>query len=211
MSRGARRWLAFDLDGTLIDARHRQVEVTAELVGRSGGGVLDRTRFWRLKRSGASTASALLWLGYPAEMVGDVARAWPAQMESDLWLDQDRALPGVARVLGRLRGDGARIAVLTARRRASGAARSLAAAGLSRCVDDVCVVSPQEASPAKARRLREVGAEWFIGDTDSDGTAAATAEVPFVAVSTGQRSPGYLRALGFAPAPSLHAAVSRLG
>ena len=204
------RWLAFDLDGTLIDARHRQVEVTAWMIGQHGGGTLDRTRFWRFKRGGMNTAAALARLGYGTDLVETVARGWPDQMETDLWLDQDRALPGVTRVLGRLRADGARIAVITARRRAEGAKRSLAAAHLSDFVDDVSAVAPAEAAAAKARRLRELGAEWFVGDTDSDGTAARAAGVPFVAVSTGQRSGGWLQALGYQPAGSLHAAVARL-
>lgn len=205
------RWLAFDLDGTLIDARHRQVAVTAWMLEQRGAAALDQTRFWRLKRGGMSTAAALARLGYGTELVEGVAREWPAQMEIDSWLDQDRALPGVTRVLARLRVDGARIAVITARRRREGAQRSLDAAGLHGVVDDVCVVDPGEAPAAKAGRLRELAAEWFVGDTDSDGTAAHSAGVPFVAVSTGQRSDGYLRALGYQPAGSLHAAVARLG
>ena len=203
-------WLAFDLDGTLIDARHRQVEVTAWLLDQHGAGALERTRFWRLKRGGMSTAAALARLGYATDLVETVARAWPEQMETDAWLAQDRALPGVTRVLGRLRDDGARIAVITARRRAEGAQRSLQAATLSDLVDDLCAVAPTDAPAAKARRLRELEASWFIGDTDGDGTAARTAGVPFVAVSTGQRSGGYLQALGYPPSGSLYAAVARL-
>jgi phosphoglycolate phosphatase-like HAD superfamily hydrolase len=206
----ASRWVAFDLDGTLIDARHRQVEVTAWLLSEHGAQALDPVRFWRLKRAGAPTSVALQRLGYDAAVVGAVAAAWPGHMESDPWLAQDRALPGVKRVLQRLRADGREIAVLTARRRAAGAPRSLAAAGLTACVDDVWVVEPEQARSAKAQRLRALCPAWFIGDTDSDGAAARTAEVPFRAVSTGQRSPGYLRGHGYEPLRSLHAAVSML-
>lgn len=207
---GPARWVAFDLDGTLIDARRRQVEVTASLLAAHGAAPLHRARFWRLKRTGATTDSALTRLGYDALVAGAVAAAWPEQMESDAWLAGDRALPGVRRVLARLRAEDRAIAVLTARRRAAGAQRSLEAAELSTLVDELTVVAPAQASSAKARQLRALGAAWFIGDTDSDGAAARGAGVAFAAVSTGQRSPGYLRQRGYAPLVSLHGAVRAL-
>lgn len=172
---------------------------------------LDRTRFWRLKRSGATTQAALVRLGYTPDLAQSVARDWPGQMESDEWLAADEALPGAIRALRRLRAAGYRLAVLTARRRPAGAQLSLRATGIADAIDGLHVVSPGEAVRAKAQALLDLSARCFIGDTDSDGAAAQLAAVPFAAVSTGQRSRSYLRAAGYEAAASLHAALAALG
>lgn len=202
--------MAFDLDGTLIDARHRQVGVAVEVVREAGGVGLDTARFWRAKRDGSSTAGALVSLGLDPVLATTIADRWRARIEAAEWLAQDRALPGAVRVLGRLRAAGRRIAVLTARRSAEGAAASLDAAGLAPFVDELSVVDPGAAVAEKARALRAWRASSFIGDTEADGAASAEACVPFVAVTTGQRSSSYLAARGYHVARSLTAAVQRL-
>jgi phosphoglycolate phosphatase-like HAD superfamily hydrolase len=201
--------LALDLDGTLIDARVRQVGVAAEaLIEVSGSdGRLDERRFWRLKRAGATTAGALEHLGYPPAVSAAVAARWLERIESDAWLERDRSLPGVRGAVAALHD---RVVVLTARRRPPGAARSIAAAGLDSLIDEVVVVDPANVVAEKARALRRLRPVAFIGDTDSDGRAAASAGVPFAAVSTGQRSASYLRAQGFEPARSLRIALGSL-
>jgi phosphoglycolate phosphatase-like HAD superfamily hydrolase len=170
--------------------------------------VLDEARFWRLKRAGATTREALASLGARAAVAERAARRWGERIESDEWLSRDRALPGVARSLESLRRSDRGVAVLTARRRAVGAARSLEAAGLDRLIDELIVVDPADAATAKARELRRLQALVFVGDTESDGEAARRADVPFAAVSTGQRSPGFLSARGYEPHRSLRGALS---
>lgn len=201
---------AFDLDGTLIDARGRQVGVASEALAAVTGERLDAARFWRLKRGGATTLAALIRLGHGSELSGEVARRWAERVEDDDWLDRDRALPGAARVLKRLGSDGYRLVVLTARRRGDGAARSLRASGLAPLVDAIEVVDPRAVVTAKAKALARLAPAGFIGDTDTDGDAAARAGIPFAAVATGQRSPTYLAQRGYAPARSLSAAVHAL-
>jgi phosphoglycolate phosphatase-like HAD superfamily hydrolase len=202
--------LAFDLDGTLIDARRRQVGVAAEALAWATGEALDGARFWRAKRGGATTSGALRALGYPAETADRVARRWAALIEADEWLDRDRPLGGVKRVVEVLCAAGAVITVLTARRRPSGAERSLQVCGLSAAVHELIVVDPGVAAAAKAQALRRCRASAFVGDTDSDGAASRAAGVPFAAVSTGQRSAAYLRARGYFVARSLGAALDGL-
>ncbi len=198
--------IALDLDGTLIDARVRQVGVASEALAALAGESLDEERFWQAKRVGASTREALETLGYPSETAASVARRWGERIESDEWLRRDRALTGAREVLADLRA-GHRIAVLTARREADGARLSLACAGLEELVDEVCVVDPARAADAKASALARYRAAGFIGDTESDGEAARRAGVRFRAVSTGQRSSSYLQARGYDPLPSLRDAV----
>jgi phosphoglycolate phosphatase-like HAD superfamily hydrolase len=207
----AERPLVFDLDGTLVDARLRQLGVAAEVLGELELGELDARRFWRAKRAGATTAGALLALGYDPARAPAIADCWRDRVESERWLARDRALPGVARVLRRLRREGHTIAVLTARGRRHGAVQSLQASGLASLVDELMVVDPASAVTAKANVLAVCGARSFVGDAETDGDAAAVAAVAFVAVATGQRSAAYLRRRGYEPARSLRSAVDRLG
>jgi phosphoglycolate phosphatase-like HAD superfamily hydrolase len=201
---------AFDLDGTLIDARARQVAVAARALAETTGARLDEARFWRLKRAGASTAAAVEALGCAPEIATNVARLWSERIEGDEWLALDRALPGAREVLRRMRGHGAEVVVITARRRADGARRSVSGAELDGLIDHLIVVSPSRAVSEKAAGLRRLRASWFIGDTASDGEAARAAGIRFGAVMTGQRSGGCLRNAGFEPQRSLTAAVRML-
>jgi phosphoglycolate phosphatase-like HAD superfamily hydrolase len=202
--------VALDLDGTLIDARARQVGVAAESVLELTGEQLDRVAFWRRKRGGASTRQALEQLGYRSSTALALARRWSERIESDEWLARDRALDGAGRVLSDLRRAGVAGVVLTARRDPQGARLSLRSAGLDDLVDHVIVVDPDGAVDGKARALRRCAAAWFVGDTESDGAAAHRAGVPFAALATGQRSGAYLRGLGYEPARSLPDALDRV-
>ncbi len=202
--------LAFDLDGTLLDARPRQVEVARHAVARVAARTLEGDRFWGLKRAGADTEHALVQLGYARPLAAEAAALWRREVEADHWLEHDRALPGAAQVLAQLRARRVTIAVITARSRPAGARTSLRAAGLAGLVDALAVVDPTAAPAGKAAWLVELEARGFVGDSAVDGQAAHAARVPFVAVSTGQRASDYLRALGYEVAPALSDAVKAL-
>lgn len=202
--------LALDLDGTLIDARLRQVGVAAEALEELGAGPLPEAAFWRAKRAGANTRVALERVGVAPELAVRVAALWGERIESDAWLDRDRALAGIPRLLREL-SSGRRLIVITARRRPEGAERSLRAAGLRELVSELVVVDPGEAVAAKTLALRRARAALFAGDTDTDGAAAGRAGVPFAAVATGQRAPSFLRAQGYEPQRSLRAALASVG
>ncbi len=202
--------IALDLDGTLIDARPRQVGVAAEALAWASAASLDEARFWRFKRAGASTRGALLQLGYPEAVAERAAARWANRVESPDWLARDRALPGVAAALRRLRAADCEVTVITARRVRDGAVASVRAAGLEPLVHGLRVVDPGDAAAAKSDVLRELGAPPFIGDSESDGDAAARAEVRFVAVASGQRSRGYLARRGLIVADTLAGALRAL-
>jgi phosphoglycolate phosphatase-like HAD superfamily hydrolase len=202
--------LALDLDGTLIDARARQVGVARHVLAQLGAQPLREGRFWELKRSGASTESALVRLGYTASVAGEGARLWRAEIEAEAWLAQDQALPGVEQALHELRADGVSTAVLTARGRPEGALSSARAAGLDELIGELIVVSPERASREKASWLAARSPAAFIGDTESDGAAAASAGVAFVAVAGGQRDGTYLGARGYRVRDTFAQAVAEL-
>ena len=202
--------VAFDLDGTLVDAEPRQVRVAQHAAASD----FDAATFWSYKREGTTTFEALRQLGFDDGHADDIADAWRAHIEDPDWLKLDRAFDGTAEVLASVAGAGYRLAVITARSRPAGARQVLDVNGLATLVD-LIVVEPEAAVDAKAEALRDLEAVGFIGDTEADGAAAAAAGVPFVAVTTGQRSAAFLERLGYPTAASLAAAwdllSSRMG
>jgi phosphoglycolate phosphatase-like HAD superfamily hydrolase len=197
--------LAFDFDGTIVDCRPRQL---AALERALGAPPPDPDGFWAAKRAGRTTAEALRRLGLDDSRAEEVAARWVEIVEDDDLLGHDRPLPGAAEALRAARRAGRRLVLLTARRRAAAVGRQLAALGLYDHFDAVAVVPPAEAAPAKAQLLRAERAATFIGDTESDAAAARMAQVPFLAVTGGQRSADYLeRRVGCPLYPDLPAAV----
>jgi phosphoglycolate phosphatase-like HAD superfamily hydrolase len=136
-------------------------------------------------------------LGYSEEVAAEAQRLWVERIELREWLSLDAVLPGVAEAVEAMRSDGVSLFVLTARRDPSAAAWQVEQLELG--LDDVDVVDPYHAAERKAEVLRTRGAAGMIGDTDSDAAAAAGASIPFVAVSTGQRSEAFLRGAGVNP------------
>jgi phosphoglycolate phosphatase-like HAD superfamily hydrolase len=196
--------LALDLDGTLIDARRRQLSVLASVLAVE----VDLGALWERKREGATTAAALAALGVPDDVAAAAASRWVERIEDEDELRADRFLPGVEATLAELAAAGVQPTVVTARTHPDRARAQFAALGLERWCEGLRVVDPADAAEQKAAVLRELGAAAYVGDTESDARAAALAEIPFAAVSTGQRSAAFLADRGLTPHPSLAAALT---
>lgn len=186
--------LALDLDGTLITVAQKQTNLLRALA-RARGLNLDPGPIWLLKRDGASTKSALVGTGVPMDLAHALSRAWVAAVETPYWQSLDSLLPRVEQCLTHLKSQ-ADCVIISARQNASFLHQQVRRLGLSDYVSAVYQVHPNCASVAKAEILSQIGAVGFIGDTESDAKAAKLANVPFVAVSTGQRSEAFLRAAG---------------
>ena len=185
---------AFDLDGTLLDARARQVHVLIEAGIALDEPTPDADRFWQLKRNGSTTGQALEQLGLPTARAHRLATWWQAHVEDPEMLRFDQLLPLANAAIEACRVEGLSPRILTARSNAGSVLMQLDKCGLGRLVDEVHVVSPFGAATAKAAHLKLWSAIAMIGDTESDARAAAMATVPFLAVCCGQRSEDFLRA-----------------
>jgi phosphoglycolate phosphatase-like HAD superfamily hydrolase len=187
--------VAVDLDGTILDARRRQVAVAEAALLTVRCGRLDGEEFWRAKRRGATTAQAFREVGIDRTAATEADRWWREHIERAKWLEFDRPLPGALPALARLRRDGWTVLVLTARGNRAGARRafrSLELGSRALCI----VVNPERAALEKAEVLSSSAAVWYVGDSETDHQAAVAAAVPFAAVSTGQRDAAFLEALG---------------
>jgi len=182
---------ALDLDGTLITCEPRQSAcLQAALV--CYGIRVSTSQVWELKREGASTEQALVLLKQDPILARRVAEHWRQMIEEPYWLGLDSTLPGTISILGAMRATQAKLCLITARSRPQWIPQQLARLGLRHYLDHITVVPPQTATNAKATVLRESRASVFFGDTESDYEASVSADVPFFAVTTGQRSAGFL-------------------
>lgn len=177
--------LVFDLDGTLISCRPRQI---AALRAVSGLSRVDLSTIWLAKRDGLSTRTALQAVGVSAKQSEKLSNLWGRVIETPYFLSYDRLLPRATDALSACRTRGLRTVILTARRSQRFAMMQCNALRLNGMVDDILIVDPRDGAAQKAAALRQLSPCALIGDSEVDAKAAATASVPFIPVSSGQRS-----------------------
>ncbi len=204
------RVLAFDLDGTLLDARARQVHVLAKACLAQNDRAPDEVRFWKLKRTGLTTIGALEEMGYGQQRARAINAYWIEHVEGSDVLCHDRVLAHAVQALHLARAHDLMPRILTARSNAVLVASQLDNCGLAALADGVRVVRPANAATEKAAVLREWQAIAMIGDTESDARAAALASIPFLAVLTGQRSAAFLAARSISAFDDVLSAVEHL-
>jgi phosphoglycolate phosphatase-like HAD superfamily hydrolase len=145
-------------------------------------------QFWELKRKGFSTQKALHATGVDEAAAHDIATLWVDIVESDDACERDVLLPGVVDALSDL-ASYADIMLLSARRDSALLGRELDALGLLKFFTHWETVSPLSGvGSSKAERLAHHGACCYVGDTESDLSAAQKADIPFYLLCTGQRS-----------------------
>jgi phosphoglycolate phosphatase-like HAD superfamily hydrolase len=188
---------AFDLDGTLITARQRQMTLL-QAIARRFDVKLDSRAIWHQKREGLSTQKALEDAGLSRAKATKIAYAWLQNIEAPFWLSLDTLFPDTVDVLESFRGSGGKLILLTARQNRLLLLQQLLRLGIGKCFDDIECVSPFAAVDEKAGVLFSQDVDCFVGDSETDFRAAKMARVPFYAVSTGQRSSTFLAAQGIA-------------
>jgi len=197
-----------DLDGTLISNGVRQcllLNAKAMLHERR----LDIDAVWRAKREGRSNRQVLAELHFACHEIDDICSAWAREIETPYWLALDSVIPGVDAALRALSKDND-LALLTARQNRATLLSQLYAKDLHGYFTDIHVVSPQTVVQGKARILEEDGADLFVGDGETDFSAASLAGIRFVGVASGQRSEAFLKRAGVTEIfPDLPDAVAR--
>jgi len=189
--------MVFDLDGTLLSCRPRQMAALRAVCGLTGTAL---PAIWQAKRDGATTRDALLAAGMSATTADQSSRRWGQVIETPYFLAYDSLLPGASEALRVCRAAGLRTVILTARKSLRGLLMQANALQLNCMADEILAVDPRDGVAGKALQLQRLAPIALIGDSEVDARAAAAAAVPFVPVSSGQRSPGFLRrTLGLCP------------
>ena len=188
---------AFDLDGTLITARQRQMTLLQAVARRIDVPIIENV-IWQKKREGISTQAALLEMGVNEEKAIEIARAWLQDIETPYWLSLDTLFDDTLKVLDSFRESGEALILLTARQNKRLLLQQLKRLGIREYFTGVECVSPFDAVNEKAKILSQQAFAGFVGDSETDFAAAKRSGISFYAVSTGQRSPTFLAGLGMA-------------
>lgn len=187
--------IALDLDGTIITCENRQSAVLAAIL-RSKKIEASVRDVWLLKRQGFTTREALIRNGLPEEVASDIDARWKSVIEEPYWLSMD-SLPFQTRsTLEDMVDQGNSLYLLTARSRAEHVGNQLVHLGIRSMFKQIFIVSTRNPHIEKSKILLQIMADCFIGDSESDYSAASIAGVNFFGVTSGQRNEVFLKLKG---------------
>lgn len=187
---------AFDLDGTLITCRNRQLTLMKTVLSTYSVIDFDYSTFWSLKRDGLSNISAMNSLGININLSRRVNVDWIGQIEDYYWLMYDSCYDNILESLCKIKEFGNDVFVITARKNKGNLFLQLDQLGLSSVITDCFIARHSVVVEEKEAMLRKTKSDIFFGDTETDYYAAKNAGVNFYASVIGQRSEVYLRSVG---------------
>ncbi len=188
--------IVFDLDGTLITCENKQKFALYSILNRTrsiNSSLIDD--WWRLKRDGLNTEKALNQIGIHSAHL--ISKEWVRIIEDFTWCSIDKSYNDSLAVLRFLKSNNYfKIIILTARKSKVQPFQTVQRLGFTNYIDDIVVVSPENAIQEKAFFLRKFNPTMFIGDTESDYKASVISKIKFVALTRGQRSFAFLKNYG---------------
>lgn len=186
--------VAFDVDGTLITCRDRQLEVLrVALKALKISQKIDLDEHWDYKQNGLTTRKALVAQGFLKASADSVGELWDRFIEEPSFLTIDRPLPGVLEILAILEKQGYELVIISARRNITLLKQQLSYLGVLRYFSRVIVARGQTGNSEKGEILQKICPDVYVGDTEMDAQAARVANVHFCGVSTGQRTASFMR------------------
>jgi phosphoglycolate phosphatase-like HAD superfamily hydrolase len=191
----------FDFDGTLVDIRQKYFALhcfLAQELAFDPGSIED---FWRLKRCQAQSTD--LTGGRGGSVASRYERLWLELIEKPRFTSLDSVLPGVMEVLRGLRYS-AELALVTLRRDPRVLRNQLQDLRLDAVFGEILVsgeypdVTRSKRSLIQQSRWKDCRRAMVVGDTEDDAAAAASLDIPFIAVNSGLRDAAQLRDHAFA-------------
>lgn len=185
-----RKTIAFDFDGTLLDSRKRHEIVMCDVLKKHGIN-LDATDLVSFKTEGHNNIAWLLSNEIAEDVAKEINSEWISLIENEDYLKNDVLYPDVLGTLQKLSKEND-LYLVTARNNKEGALKQINELGINQYFSHIFVVESNSETPAlKAKYLSEIGADVFVGDTESDYKAALIAKCEFKAMVWGFRSKKY--------------------
>lgn len=189
--------VGLDFDGTLVDCRAKQLACLTD-AAKEAGVSFDAEELWRAKRAGDNNRAALGRQGVAQGHIDVIEVYWREFVESDRYAAEDQLFPGVREALFKERS-GFEFIIISGRKNSALLLRQIEALGLSSLLSDVIVVCHKDVQEQKQMALTRSGAQYYIGDTETDFFASISAGATPLIVDTGQRSRDYLEMHGISP------------
>jgi len=200
------RKIAFDIDGTLLDPRPKQVHVAQQALLKFGVKEFDEKSYWNLKRLGNSNIEAFAIMGISEEVAVLASEEWLARIEEESPSKLDLPYFFCKDTISELAKKN-RLFCVSARKNPALLKNRLNEVGLNHFFEHVFVVDPGNSRSEKADILKMIKPSIFIGDTESDFDASKLAKVNFIGVSCGMRNHRFLQSIGV---PEIQDNISRI-
>ena len=185
-----------DLDGTLIDSSERHYLLMQQILDKKS---YNSEEFMRYKADGNSGKKYLTeCLKLPEAVALEIMTLWQAQIEEEQWLAYDKLYPDTLEFLDWIKSRDERIYFLTARQRKDAVLDEVKRLGIADYADEICVVSPAEASEQKKAFVKKIqdhcinnDSVYIVGDTENEYQLARDLSLPYSILNRGFRSKKY--------------------
>jgi phosphoglycolate phosphatase len=192
--------LIVDLDGPVLDGKHRHYFCYYEILTERGFVPLDLESYWQMKRERADRTRQLKAVGAEG-IYEDFFAAWLGMIEQPKALSLDRLQPGALEKLRQWHDRGLELVLATMRRYPDRLQEQLRRFKLESVFDHVAVCEHRTGGLGKAEMVRKITRDvpasdcLWIGDTEVDIQAARAFGCPVSAVICGMRTEAYLASL----------------
>lgn len=190
--------IILDLDGTILEGRHRHYACYAGILHELGRTPLSLPDYWRMKRRRTPLATQLA-ASDAASLAAEFSRRWQSRIEQDEFLALDVVPEGVPAILAQWQVQGHRLLLATLRHNTDGLHKQLSNLGLTPFFASILVCPHNLGASGKAAAVRTALAEddkpenWlWIGDTEIDIMAARELGCRVCALTSGLRTADYL-------------------
>ncbi|NWK80879.1 HAD hydrolase-like protein [Acinetobacter sp. SwsAc4] len=186
--------IGFDLDGTLITCREKQVYLM-DILAKVYDINLDKDFFWELKRGGANNIDSLRKMKICENIVLNLNDKWIMDIENLEWLFFDKKIDGVSLFLENLIKKGHSLHLISARNNKFNSLMQLEILNLTKFFKTIDFVS-QRKNENKSFFLKKRGVHLYIGDTEYDSLSCKESNIQSILVCSGMRNKSYLANLG---------------
>lgn len=190
----------FDLDGTIVDISNRHYFVYKTVVTQFCGSVLEKSKYWELKRSGEEWSQILLFSNVSKHDEAAFLAEFTMHIEAPELLATDTLFPGSVAVLQELR-ECHELILVSLRRNSSNLNVQLDNLGISNYFSHILSGHSDTKKGVLSKKAAVINASLqvvggvVIGDTEADVAAARQLGVPSIGITTGIRSRKYLELL----------------
>ncbi len=187
-----RRNIFIDLDGTLIDARHRLFRLFSDITLQN---LLDFEDYWELKKAMYSNEWILTnYFYYSESQIDNFKSVWLEKIETDQYLAYDNLFPETVPFLTKA-SETHELYLLTSRQFAEKAEQQLKEMGIFNFFKKILVTAQRSGKTELIRKsnIQINNDDILIGDTGIDIQTAKEVGMRSMAVLTGCRSRSILK------------------
>lgn len=181
---------AFDLDGTLVGCKEKQLYLWNLAHREIAGTQLNIYKFWEDKKNGKNSSDILRSFGLSEYLTNSICNYWAANIENIEYTPLDRPTALLQKLL---KLEIPTLTIITARQKAAIVNIQVQNLIAGRVKYNLFAVNHEDVAKNKAKILIDRKIDVYLGDTEIDYDACKLANIEFQFVSGGQRSSSFMR------------------